>query len=116
MYDAPWFEKRDGEFYCLLCSAWATEGHVGSDRHKKREMYSESYGYAAGSAPPPPPNTNGVCWSGSTTTYTGATWMQDPAYSELMREYRSKPWFEERDGEWYCNLCNSWATEGHING
>lgn len=116
-FSRPWFESRDGEYYCRLCNAWATEGHVSSDRHKKREQYPEHYGFyverpdgagaaCRGAAPAAqPPARNARCAA-----------PHSEAYNELLREYQSKPWFELKDGEWYCNLCSSWATEGHLTG
>jgi len=26
----------------------------------------------------------------------------------------NKPWFHEKDGEWWCDLCKKWATATHI--
>ena len=35
-YSKPWFKQTDDlEWYCLLCKAYTTEGHVKSERHVK---------------------------------------------------------------------------------
>lgn len=89
-YSQPWFEKRQGEWYCNLCTAWATEGHVLADKHQQRSKDPQWYGFGS--------STSGG--SGSAATFTPQCY--------------NKPWFELRDGEYYCNLCSAWATEGHI--
>lgn len=113
-YDKPWFENRGREWYCLLCNSWATEGHVNSDKHRRRESCPAAYGFGSGfgSGAMVPVYPGG---GGATPSYTGAP-VVDEAYGRLLQEYASKPWFEQREGEWYCNLCHAWATEGHIAG
>mmetsp|Transcript_20304 Transcript_20304/g.36248 ORF Transcript_20304/g.36248 Transcript_20304/m.36248 type:complete len:335 (+) Transcript_20304:45-1049(+) len=81
-YNKEWFEKKDGEYYCNLCGAWATDGHVESDKHEKRAANPEWYGFG------------------------GNAHQNSAAFTEA--------WFEKKDGEYYCNLCGAWATEGHI--
>ena len=43
-YGQPWFVKKQGDWYCLLCYAYATQDHLDSDKHKRREQFPESYG------------------------------------------------------------------------
>eukprot|EP00928_Gymnodinium_smaydae_P059172 TRINITY_DN42416_c0_g1_i1.p1 TRINITY_DN42416_c0_g1~~TRINITY_DN42416_c0_g1_i1.p1 ORF type:complete len:292 (+),score=46.49 TRINITY_DN42416_c0_g1_i1:58-933(+) len=81
-YDKPWFEKKDGDYFCNLCHVWATEGHVQSDRHKTREASPEWYGFGNSA---------------------------NQVVSEL-----NEPWFENKAGEMYCNLCGSYATDAHV--
>ena len=40
-YNLPWFEKRGDDYYCNLCCAFATEGHVASEKHIKRALAPE---------------------------------------------------------------------------
>ena len=44
-YDKPWFELRDGEWYCNLCYSWATDGDIKGEKHRKSEAYPDSYGF-----------------------------------------------------------------------
>eukprot|EP00969_Alexandrium_andersonii_P366028 15467529-Alexandrium_andersonii.AAC.1 len=54
----PWFEERDvswgKDMFCLLCSSFATEEHLASAKHKKREAEPRWYGFVD-PAPPPLP-------------------------------------------------------------
>ena len=34
--------------------------------------------------------------------------------SNRLSEVYNKPWFENRDGEWFCTMCGKWATPEHI--
>jgi len=160
-YDEPWYEKRNGEWYCLLCSAFANQGHIESEKHKKRESYPEGYGYlgaaplalcdAASSesgvpppwqcltcpdkgatyyhnpvtkvtqwdrpqAPPPPPPpalAAGPYTGGSSAAvpYPGGSGVAAANHWEAMY---AAPWFEKRQGEYFCLLCNKWASETHL--
>jgi len=81
-YKKPWFELKGGsDWYCNLCSAWATYEHCISSRHVNRAEHPQWYGFGD--------------------------------IADVQEEYR-RPWFEERDGAYYCNLCGAWATDGHI--
>jgi len=86
-YDKPWFEWRQGYWYCLLCGCWATDTHVACLKHTFRATNPTSYGFQLNGQPTPTPK---------------------PDYD--------RPWFEARSGAFYCHLCNSWATEGHLSG
>jgi hypothetical protein len=44
-YNKPWFERRNDEFYCNLCGAMATDGHVASEKHVYRAEHPEYYGF-----------------------------------------------------------------------
>eukprot|EP00418_Pyrodinium_bahamense_P056377 CAMPEP_0179176662 /NCGR_PEP_ID=MMETSP0796-20121207/87356_1 /TAXON_ID=73915 /ORGANISM="Pyrodinium bahamense, Strain pbaha01" /LENGTH=305 /DNA_ID=CAMNT_0020880201 /DNA_START=210 /DNA_END=1124 /DNA_ORIENTATION=+ len=44
-YNRPWFEERNGAFYCLLCGSWATEGHLSTPKHQWRQAWPQSYGF-----------------------------------------------------------------------
>eukprot|EP00972_Heterocapsa_arctica_P111768 16427976-Heterocapsa_arctica.AAC.1 len=44
-YDKPWFEVQEGQWFCMLCNQWATEGHLGAERHRKKEAAPEYYGF-----------------------------------------------------------------------
>ena len=42
-YDEPWFENREGEWFCILCGKWATPDHIANDKHLKRtKRHAES--------------------------------------------------------------------------
>jgi len=138
-FNKPWFtSKGAGEYYCELCGAVATEGHIMSDKHQKRAAHPEWYGFEsrdpAGSVAesvetlPEPwiryysedqqkpwyfnPITKVATWKfpgeQSLTTADAPT-----AVTVIPDEYNF-PWFQQRDGDWYCNLCGCWATDGHI--
>ncbi|CAE8596158.1 unnamed protein product [Polarella glacialis] len=200
-YSKPWFERKDGEFYCNLCGAWATDGHVASDRHKAREDNPGWYGYGDGTVPDgydkpwftdkgnreyscelcnamatdghiasdrhkkraADPKLYGfpeVGEEGATSATTGAIqmasdevlpapWVQyispkdqkpyfhnpDTKATQWERPVPAvsvqaispvaaaspesnlltyPPWFEKRQGEWYCKLCNKVADSWHI--
>lgn len=161
-FDEPWFEIKQGDLYCNLCGAFATDGHVASEKHKKRAAYPESYGFpaaaAVAAAAPAPPTRfpAGWCevWSEEYSrhyyynTVTNATQWEPPSGAGGAGQQSSsaggarqdvapvvaasaaavactaivphaspeydKPWFELRDGEWYCTLCYNYATPGHI--
>mmetsp|Transcript_51690 Transcript_51690/g.123043 ORF Transcript_51690/g.123043 Transcript_51690/m.123043 type:complete len:291 (+) Transcript_51690:82-954(+) len=34
--------RPDGEYFCTLCNAYATEGHIASEKHKNRVAWQES--------------------------------------------------------------------------
>lgn len=137
-YDKPWFELRDGFPHCLLCNKAADESHLGSERHVKRESAPEYYGFGAPkaiqAATLPPEweahwseqhreyyyhntTTGEVTWDSPAGTATAAassscTAIVPAPYPEL--DY-NKPWFElKSDHQWYCNLCNNYATDAHI--
>lgn len=90
----PWFKLDDsGEYKCLLCGAFATEGHIASDKHQQRSANPEWYGFGE--------EAGGSSGSGSTNGgYNRALW--------------DEPWFVKKEGEYYCDLCGNWATETHI--
>eukprot|EP00448_Togula_jolla_P003957 CAMPEP_0170599806 /NCGR_PEP_ID=MMETSP0224-20130122/16999_1 /TAXON_ID=285029 /ORGANISM="Togula jolla, Strain CCCM 725" /LENGTH=414 /DNA_ID=CAMNT_0010924493 /DNA_START=37 /DNA_END=1281 /DNA_ORIENTATION=+ len=44
-FRAPWFERRDSEVYCLLCNAFANEGHLMSKKHRERAQAPEWYNF-----------------------------------------------------------------------
>jgi len=87
-YNKPWFEMKDDDWYCNLCSAWATDGHIGSTKHHKRALNPEWYGYGG-------QGHDGV-----------DSVVESPDFNQ--------PWIVRKDGGYYCQLCNAWATDGHI--
>jgi len=103
-YDKPWFEERDGAFYCLLCNSWATEGHLTGTRHLQREACPQYYGF---------PGYESAPEAQEPQAQAGEALMPVQVPMNGGPEYQ-KPWFQQRDGDWYCLLCSSWATEGHI--
>jgi hypothetical protein len=104
-YDKPWFKVKDGEWFCMLCNQFATEGHLGSERHRKNEAEPEWYGFT-GAGP-----IGGHASSSSTTL---ALTNGGPLATFAHTAQFNFQWFKQIDGEWYCNLCNKWATDGHI--
>lgn len=86
-YSKPWFEEKEGAWYCLLCKSYATEGHLASEKHKNREQEPSYYGFP----------------------------LEGEENRPVEKEW-DQPWFEQRDGEWYCLLCNQWANTGHLTG
>mmetsp|Transcript_157533 Transcript_157533/g.277942 ORF Transcript_157533/g.277942 Transcript_157533/m.277942 type:complete len:355 (-) Transcript_157533:51-1115(-) len=156
-FDKPWFEQRPDGWYCLLCQAWADEGHLTGAKHQKREQFPKEYGFVGQGLPaltcapcaapalrdsPLPPgweelwseehqehyyhnySTQETQWERpcvSPAPVAAASW--SPAARQQVSQTSSsagyddvyaKPWFVRREGEWYCSLCSSWATEGHI--
>jgi uncharacterized Zn finger protein (UPF0148 family) len=109
-YDKPWFEQdENGEWKCLLCGSYATEGHLASDKHRQRSAHPEWYGYAQ--------ESGGTLSSAVTSQspWLDATCGSCSSAGGYYATLYDKPWFEKKDGEWYCNLCGNWATEEHIN-
>jgi len=189
-YNKPWFEKKDGEFYCNLCSAWATDGHVASEKHKTRESNPQWYGFGGGqpvqrtepwfehkdgmdycnlcgayatdghlesekhrkrAANPEwygfPPSSGSVVpcepalpepWVRYFSEEEQAPWYHNPVTKVTQWEFPefpsgasdpvttsmvvassrppqyNHPWFEQREGEWFCLLCNCWAPDTHL--
>merc|ERR1712136_242966 len=103
-FNHPWFEKIGGEWHCHLCGVVATEGHITSERHVRRQQYPESYGYTSQKKPEGDPSLTRVDEGSSTSR--GTQWVTNIDYD--------KPWFERRDGDYYCLLCWAYATEGHV--
>lgn len=103
-FNHPWFEKIGGEWHCHLCDVVATEGHITSERHVRRQQYPESYGYTSQKKPEGDPSVTRVDEGSSTSR--GMQWVTNIDYD--------KPWFERRDGDYYCLLCWAYATEGHV--
>lgn len=139
-----WFtDKGNGEYYCELCKCMATDAHCASDRHRNREEHPEYYWQPARQEPPsqaqpllPEPwqqvfseEHQEYYYFNTITNVT--TWdLPQPAPSTRSHHVPSPaapsqlptppmydfPWFELREGDWYCNLCTSWATDSHIVG
>jgi len=42
--DRPWLELRGGYGFCSLCSLYATDAHLASEKHKKRQEWFDAWG------------------------------------------------------------------------
>jgi len=108
-YNKPWFMEKDGSWYCNLCGAWATDMHVYSIKHSHRAANPEWYGYPPASVegvPAQQVQNNQVLVQNNQVQNNPGGWTT-PDFN--------KPYFEKRDGDYYCNLCSAWATDGHVN-
>lgn len=118
------FEFRDGEPYCLICSAYATEAHVRSDKHMQKLLWfrkqtnpdlelkrwvqqrciksiSSSHPPASSSAVWDAPNG----WVGTVMEYEPQIPDGDPLWYE---------WRPEYDMFW-CKLCRKFADASHLD-
>ena len=41
-YNQPYFEKRNGDWFCLLCEKWAPHSHITSRKHNNKAWYYHS--------------------------------------------------------------------------
>lgn len=92
-----WIEVRDGYDFCLLCDAFATQGHVESAKH-----ISRAGGVALAQAP--------------SDATTAASSSQLQPLTQPPPEWGNASFFEwRRDREmFWCRLCNQWADDRHI--
>ena len=42
-YNQPYFEKRNGDWFCLLCEKWAPHSHITSRKHNNKAWYYQRY-------------------------------------------------------------------------
>jgi len=113
-YNKPWFEDREGQWYCLLCSQWATDGHLAGDKHRKREACPEYYGSWPGQDQAF--DAAQACGAASSSMPAMGYGLAVPSASYAAAQPRpNEPWLEVKQGELYCNLCGSWATDGHLS-
>jgi len=85
-----WLEIKEGFDTCSLCRLFATDAHLKSERHLRREewhnyMGSDSYAWRDPSEGPPP-------------------------------KWGNPDMFEWREGWWWCRVCSQWADGFHVQG
>jgi len=95
-----WLTDKEGYDFCRLCRTFATDGHLTSDRHRRKLDNFEQ-------------------WGGVNNEYTDE-WLQDGLH---LQDTSSPPkfWgdpahFEWRAGWWWCKLCWQWADGAHTQG
>jgi len=106
-----WMTVRDNNKFCTVCNAFATVGHLNTDRHAKRlEWYLSSH--SVGDHQKMEPNSVQVT-SGRTSILAEPLGSQEPpAHWGDARFFE----FNAADGWWQCKLCQQWADEAHISG
>lgn len=81
-----WVEVKDGFDFCTLCHVFATDGHLASERHRKKLWWHE--------------------WS---------ILLHDPDLGPP-EIWGDATHFEWREGWWWCRLCARWADGSHVQG
>eukprot|EP00747_Dinoflagellata_sp_TGD_P185228 gnl/TRDRNA2_/TRDRNA2_41663_c0_seq1.p1 gnl/TRDRNA2_/TRDRNA2_41663_c0~~gnl/TRDRNA2_/TRDRNA2_41663_c0_seq1.p1 ORF type:complete len:411 (+),score=74.66 gnl/TRDRNA2_/TRDRNA2_41663_c0_seq1:37-1233(+) len=112
-----WMEVREGAEFCRLCSAFATDGHLASDKHRKRLGWHESQA----SCQPCAELANGS--SSSSTAIAVARAAAHSGSAGYAGQGTDPPahWGDPRlfmfeDGWWRCRLCDQWADDSHVGG
>jgi len=85
-----WLELKDGYEFCSLCHLFATDAHLKSERHLRKEEWhnyigSDSYAWRDPAEGPPP-------------------------------KWGNPEMFEWREGWWWCRVCSQWADAFHVQG
>ena len=94
-----WNEVQ-GQFYCLLCSSFATEAHISSRVHKHRSQWPETY-----------------LWYLHPSLSEHVRHAPDCVPQDLLQHGEPPHAYEWIDlaGEFYCKLCRSFATGRHTS-
>lgn len=98
-----WMEVREEAEFCHLCSAFVTDGHLASEKHRKRlEWHAASERICSDSVFAPP----------------SLAAAQSSAGCELPAQWGDTRLFEfyPKDGWWRCRLCQCWADDSHVAG
>lgn len=112
-----WMDVREGAEYCRLCNAFATDGHLACEKHKKRLEWHTSIDETALSDDASSPSS--VDAEASQTSSAGVTSLSATSSGcELPEHWGDSRFFEFKpdDGWWRCRLCQCWADEAHITG
>lgn len=117
-----WLEVHDGEHYCTLCHAYATDAHLRGAKHLRRLSWWQWQ-----------PDQGWESWKGgdpwlSRPSLPGAAQGSSPTADdqrlagplpEAGEEAPPEWWGDARfysycEGWWRCRLCSSWADDKHV--
>lgn len=109
----PWMELRDGSEYCTLCGAYATHGHLASERHSKRlEWYNAESSPSTGASAAPAVSSFASAFPPVMAAQQPGPGSPPPAHWGDPRHFE----FQPDQGWWRCRLCQCWADDSHIMG
>lgn len=135
----PWIELKGGYQHCWLCQAYATDGHIASEKHKRRVYWYQVQEENDRQLEPRPE------WVETREGFKFCTLCRvyvTPEHLRSLRHQKNVKWhegwkdwsdgkkeeetlpstwgdpkyFERREGWWHCTLCSTWATEQHCLG
>mmetsp|Transcript_18935 Transcript_18935/g.42407 ORF Transcript_18935/g.42407 Transcript_18935/m.42407 type:complete len:430 (+) Transcript_18935:97-1386(+) len=93
-YSKSFIVDKDGDYFCTLCSNYATLAHMKSEKHLKREAWEQEKLNPPEHCPKEQPKCS------------------DAAPEDAV-DY-NKPFIVMKDDCYYCTLCKSYATKEHM--